>query len=117
MKIEEKKLKLYYYKIEFTNHYLNYIEKEINNFKKEWKDNFERSMKILDEKVKKFLGINREQIKLILSILNTYKKRGNISIENYKNIKAFCDIPEFKFILPDEIKEKKNLLKIFQIIF
>ena len=113
MKIEEKKLKLYYYKIEFTNHYLNYIEKEISNFKKEWKDDFERSMKFLDEKVKKFLDINREQIKLIQSILNTYKKRGNISIENYKNIKAFCDIPEFKFILPDEIKEKKKFIEDF----
>ena len=54
MKIEEKTIKLYSYKIEFSNDYLNYIEKEINNFKKEWKDYFERSMKYLDEKIKEF---------------------------------------------------------------
>ena len=60
MKIEEKKLKLYYYKIEFTNHYLNYIEKEFNNFKKEWKDDFERRIQYFDENVKKFLVKNRE---------------------------------------------------------
>lgn len=113
MKFEDKKLKLYYYKIEFTNNYLNYIEKEINNFKKEWKDDFERNMKYFDENVKNFLDKNREQIKLIQSILNTYKKRGNICIENYKNIKTFCDIPEFKFTLPYGVEKKKQYIKEF----
>lgn len=107
------KIKNYYYKIEFTNNYLNYIEKEINNFKKEWKDDFERNMKYFDENVKNFLDKNREQIKLIQSILNTYKKRGNICIENYKNIKTFCDIPEFKFTLPYGVKEKKEYIEEF----
>ena len=113
MKIDEKTIKLYSYKIEFTNNYLNYIEKEINNFKKEWKDYFEKSMKYLDEKIKDFFNKNREQIKLLQSIINSYKKRGNICIENYNNIKKFCDIPEFKFILPNEIKEQNVYIEEF----
>ena len=104
MKIDEKEIKLYNYKIEFTQNYLDYIEKKINIFKEEWREDFERTARYFDEKVKNFLDKNRTQIKLIKSILNTYKIKGNICIENYKNIKNFCQIPEFKFNLPYGIK-------------
>ena len=100
MKIDEKEIKLYNYKIEFTKNYLDYIEKKINIFKGEWREDFERTVRNFDEKVKNFLDKNRTQIKLIKSILNTYKIKGNICIENYKNIKNFYQIPEFKFNLP-----------------
>jgi hypothetical protein len=54
MKIDEKEIKLYNYKIEFTKNYLNYIEKKINDFKKEWREDFERNMKYLEERTKEF---------------------------------------------------------------
>ena len=110
MKMDEKEMKLYNYKIEFTKNYLNYIEKKINDFKKEWREDFERNMKEFEEDTKRFLDKNRIQIELIQSILNTYKIKGNICIENHKNIKTFCSIPEFKFELPKYgINEKKNI--------
>ena len=92
MKIEEKEIKLYDFKIQATNNYLNYIEKKVNDFKKEWKEYFESSFKYFKEKIKTFFEKNRKQAKLIQNILNTYKIKGNISIENYKNIKSFCKI-------------------------
>jgi hypothetical protein len=110
MKIDEKEIKLYNYKIEFTKNYLNYIEKKINDFKKEWREDFERNMKYLEERTKEFLDKNRLQIELIQNILNTYKIKGNICIENYKNIKTFCSIPEFKFDLPYGINEKRDYI-------
>ena len=63
---------------------------------------------------KNFLDKNRLQIELIQNILNTYKIKGNICIENYKNIKTFCNIPEFKFNLPNYgVKEKKDYIRDF----
>ena len=50
---------------------------------------------------------------MIQSILNTYKIKGNICIENHKNIKTFCSIPEFKFELPYGINEKKKYIDNF----
>ena len=60
--IGEKEIKLYNYKIEFTKNYLNYIEKKINDFKKEWREDFERDMKYFEERTKGFLDKNRMQI-------------------------------------------------------
>ena len=100
MKIDEKEMKLYNYKIELSKNYLNYIEKEINKFKIEWREDFKWKMKCFEENTKKFLDKNRMQIKLIQNIINTYKIKGNICIENYKNIQTFCNISEFKFNLP-----------------
>ena len=59
----------------------------------------------LKEQEKKWISI------LLESIINTYKIKGNICIENYKNIINFCEIPEFKFILPELffIKHKLSL--------
>ena len=113
MKIDNKEIKLYNYKIEFTKNYLNYIENEINNFKKEWREEFERKMSYFEERTKTFLDKNKNQIKLIQNILNTYKLIGNISIENYKNIKKFCKFNEFKFILPGSINKKKEYIENF----
>ena len=114
MKVDEKEMKLYNYKIEFTKNYLNYIEKKINDFKKEWREDFERNIKEFEENTKRFLDKNRMQIELIQSILNTYKIKGNICIENHKNIKTFCSIPEFKFELPKYgINEKKKYIENF----
>ena len=50
---------------------------------------------------------------MIQSILNTYKIKGNICIENYKNIKKFCKINEFKFKLPYGINEQKEYIENF----
>jgi len=113
MKIEEKEIKLYDFKIQATNNYLNYIEKKVNDFKKEWKEYFESSFKYFEENIKYFFEKNRNQAKLIQNILNTYKIKGNISIENYKNIKIFCKIPELKFNLPYGINEKKDYIENF----
>ena len=62
---------------------------------------------------KNFLEKNRTQIELIENILNTYKIKGNVCIENYKNIKKFCKINEFKFKLPYGINEKKEYIENF----
>ena len=113
MKIDEKEMKLYNYKIEFCKNYMNYIEKEINQFKKDWREDFERNMKHFEERAKYFLEKNRTQIELIENILNTYKIKGNVCIENYKNIKTFCKINEFKFKLPYGINEKKKYIEDF----
>lgn len=113
MKIDEKEMKLYNYKIEFCKNYMNYIEKEINKFKKDWREDFERSMKYFEERAKRFLEKNRTQIELIENILNTYKIKGNVCIENYKNIKNFCKINEFKFKLPYGINEQKEYIENF----
>ena len=113
MKIDEKEIKLYNYKIEFCKNYINYIEKEINQFKKDWREDFEKKMKYFEENEKFFLEKNRTQIELIETILNTYKIKGNICIENYKNIKNFCKINEFKFRLPYDINEKKKYIDNF----
>ena len=113
MKIDEKEMKLYNYKIEFCKNYINYIEKEINKFKKDWREYFERNMKNFEENAKSFLEKNRTQIELIENILNTYKIKGNVCIENYKNIKKFCKINEFKFKLPYGINEKKEYIENF----
>ena len=114
MKIDDKEIKLYNYKIEFTKNYLNYIEKEINKFKKEWREDFEQEMENFERCTKNFLEKNRLQIELIQNILNTYKIKGNICIENYKNIQTFCNIPEFKFNLPNYgVKEKKDYIRDF----
>ena len=113
MKIDEKEIKLYNYKIEFAKNYLNYIEKQINEFKKNWIDDIKRSMENFEEKTKEFLESNRNQISLLQSVLNTYKIKGNICIENYKNIKKFGNIQEFKFILPCEINAKRQYIEEF----
>ena len=113
MKIDEKEIKLYNYKIAFTENYLKYIEKKINQFKIEWKKDFERQFQKFENKIKYFFDKNREQIQLIKSILNTYKIKGNICIENNKNIKKFCKIPEFKFYLPYGIDEKRKYIENF----
>ena len=114
MKIDEKEMKLYNYKIEFSKNYLNYIEKEINKFKEEWRQDFEWNMKRFEEKTKRFLDRNRMQIELIQNIINTYKIKGNICIENYKNIQTFCNIPEFKFNLPCYgVNEKREYINDF----
>ena len=111
MKIDSKEMKLYNYKIEFTKHYLNYIENQINNFKKEWREDFERNMKYFEETTKYFLDKNKMQVELIQTILNTYKIKGNVCIENYKNIQTFCKIPEFKFNLPSyDVNEKRKYI-------
>ena len=34
---------------------MNYIEKEINQFKKDWREDFERNMKYFEERAKCFL--------------------------------------------------------------
>ena len=47
MKIDEKDIQLYTYKIEFTKNYLKYIEKQINKFKNDLRDDFERKLNIL----------------------------------------------------------------------
>ena len=113
MKIDEKEIKSYKYKIEFTKNYLNYIEKQINEVKKNWIDDIKRSMENFEEKTKKFLESNRNQISLLQSVLNTNKIKGNICIENYKNIKKFGNIQEFKFILPCEINAKRQYIEEF----
>ena len=59
MIIDEQDIKLYKYKIEFNNNYLNYIENEINKFKMDWRDNFEKEMNDFEERVKLFLDKNR----------------------------------------------------------
>ena len=59
MKIEEKEIQLYTYKIEFTKNYLKYIEKIINKFKNDLRDDFERKMKYFEERTKYFLDKNR----------------------------------------------------------
>ena len=114
MKIDSKEMKLYNYKIEFTKHYLNYIENQINNFKKEWREDFERNMKYFEETTKYFLDKNKMQVELIETILNTYKIKGNVCIENYKNIQTFCKIPELKFNLPSyNVNEKRKYIYDF----
>ena len=111
MKIDSKEMKLYNYKIEFTKHYLNYIENQINDFKKEWREDFERNMNYFEETTKYFLDKNKMQVELIETILNTYKIKGNVCIENYKNIQTFCKIPEFKFNLPSyDVDEKRKYI-------
>ena len=50
---------------------------------------------------------------MIQSILNTYKIKGNVCIENYKNIKNFCNIIELKFNLPYGIDEKRQYIEEF----
>ena len=70
-------------------------------------------MSYFEERTKTFLDKNKNQIKLIQNILNTYKLIGNISIENYKNIKKFCKFNEFKFILPGSINKKKEYIENF----
>ena len=70
-------------------------------------------MSYFEERTNKFLYKNKNQIELIQNILNTYKLIGNISIENYKNIKKFCKFNEFKFILPESINEKKEYIENF----
>ena len=91
---------------------MNFV-KEINQFKKDWREDFERNMKHFEERAKYFLEKNRTQIELIENILNTYKIKGNVCIENYKNIKTFCKINEFKFKLPYGINEKKKYIENF----
>ena len=113
MKIDDKEIKLFNYKIEFSKLYLNYIEKEIDKFKKEWKEDFEKNMKNFEKSTKIFLDKNRKQIELMENILNTYKIKGNICIENYKNIKTFSKIEELKFNIPVEINEKKKYIDDF----
>ena len=50
----------------------------------DWRNDFEKKMNDLEKKVKLFFDKNRNQIKLVQNIINTYKVKGNISIENYK---------------------------------
>ena len=72
-----------------------------------------RFWKIFWRKSKTFLEKNRTQIELIENILNTYKIKGNVCIENNKNIKNFCKINEFKFKLPYGINEQKEYIENF----
>ena len=74
---------------------------------------FWKKYEIFWRKSKTFLEKNRTQIELIENILNTYKIKGNVCIENYKNIKNFCKINEFKFKLPYGIDEQKEYIENF----